>query len=279
MDGRDVDGTLWFKENCPPHRAEGTVHTALARLAPDRVDAPVAVHRERGWLLTRDGGPTVADAGATDPETFKALLRDYAALQRQTMEQRDALVDAGLRVAVPQQAVETARAQAMELHAYPADDPRHITAAQRDTVLQALPALAEAAARLADGPLALDQSDVHPRNVFLPTSSSYRFFDFADAAWAHPFGSLLLIVTELERRRGPAGAERTSAVVDAYLLCWTDLAPLDELRELAQDALRLAPLHRSAAWFRILGGADPAAIERHGRTPWAWLQDVAKPVL
>jgi len=73
-------GTLWFKENCPAHRGEAAVHAAVAELAPAHVEAPVAVERERGWLLTRDGGPTLMDSspGGTrgmEVATLTALLR------------------------------------------------------------------------------------------------------------------------------------------------------------------------------------------------------------
>ncbi len=76
---------------------------------------------------------------------------------------------------------------------------------------------------------------------------------------------------ESPRRRG-------AAVLDAYLTCWTDFAPLDDLGRLAECALRVAPLHRVAAWLGILRDADDAALARHGGTPWAWLRDVTTPV-
>jgi hypothetical protein len=268
-----ADGTLWFKQNCPPQRAEAGVHAAVARLAPEYVEAPVAVDVEKGWLLTRDGGSTVAG----DSGTMASVVRDCAALQRRTLGHRDELVAAGLAMAEPLDAPGVARGQAIELAALPAGDPRHITPQQRDSVLAALPALEHAAMTLHNGPvpLALDQCDLFPRNVFLPRpgAAHHRFFDFADAAWAHPFGSLLLLVAS-RRRRG----EPTRALVDAYLSGWTDFAPLDELRALAVHALRLAPLHRSTAWFKILSTADQPALEKHGRTPWSWLEDVTAEV-
>ena len=277
-------GDLWFKENCPSHRAEAAVHAAVARLAPGHVDPPVAGEPGRGRLLTRDGGPTPEDSATSFP-----LLRDYAALQRRTVGHRDELVAAGLRVADPRDAADLAAAQAERLAAYPTDDPRHLTAEQRDAVLAAGPALAAAGRELAAGPvpLAFDQADLAPRNVFAPRAGGpYRFFDLADAVWAHPFGSLVMPVADCLRRwRIPAGPDldcrdpRVRAVLDAYLACWTDLAPLPELRRLAGCALRIAPLHRTAAWLGILADADDEAIARHGRTPWAWLEDVTKPVM
>lgn len=287
------DGTLWFKENCPPHRSEATLHAEVAALAPSHVDAPVAIEPARGWLLTRDGGTTLMDSvpGGTrgvEVPALTDLLRDYAALQRLLIPHRDRLIAAGLRVASPLDAAELARAQVAELAAYPAGDPRHLTAERCDQVMGALPALADAGATLAAGavPLTFDQADLFPRNVFLPRPGGpYRFFDLADAVWAHPFGSLVMLVVEcLHRWRIPAGDlidcrdERIIAVLDAYLNCWTDFAPLDDLRALAECALRIAPLHRVAAWLDILRDADDVAVAKHGSTPWAWLQDVTTPV-
>lgn len=172
----------------------------------------------------------------------------------------------------------------------PASDPRHLTAEQRETVLAALPALGEAAAALRDGPvpLAVDQCDLFPRNIFLPRAAGapYRFFDFAEASWSHPFGSLVMLVWECLHRwkiELPGDVvdcrdDRIREVFDAYLGCWADLAPIGELRVLAERALRLAPLHRSEVWLRV-DESDDDAIQEHGGTPWAWLQDVAKRVL
>jgi hypothetical protein len=274
---------LWFKENCPAHRAEATVHSALARIAPGYVDEPVRVRADRGWLLTRDGGPALDRADAVD---VTAILRDHAALQRRTIGRRDELVAAGLRVADPRDAADLAVEQAQLLAALPADDPRHLAGEQRDAVLAVHPALREAGEELAAGPvpLTLDQADLFPRNVFPPRPGGgpHRFFDFADAVWAHPFGAPLLLLWQRLRGR-PSGpvldcrADRD--LLEVYLDCWTDFASLAELRRLAESALRIAPLHRTSAWLGILATADEAAIAQHGRTPWSWLKDVTKPVV
>lgn len=290
------DGRFWFKQSCRAWPAEGDVQTVLAGLAREYVDPPVAVDTARGWMLTRDGGTTVMDAspGGTrgvEVDTLVDLLRDYARLQRRTVGSRKTFERAGLRVALPRDAAGLARSQAAQMAALPAADPRHLTAEQRGSVLAALPALAEAGAALDAGPvpLAVDQCDLFPRNIFLPRGAGapYRFFDFAEAVWSHPFGSLVMFVWEclhrwkIESRDDVIDCrdERIREVFDAYLLCWTDLAPVGELRILAQHALRIAPLHRSEVWLRVLDDADDAAIQEHGKTPWAWLQDVAKPIL
>lgn len=289
-------GTFWFKENCAAHQAEGDIQVAAAQLAPAYIDAPIAIESSRGWMLTRDGGSTVMDAApagtrGVETDAMARLLGDYAQMQRHTVGHSEKFASAGLPVVDPRDAAEVARSQAELMAAMPADDPRHLTTERCDAVLAALPAITEAGQILAAGPvpLALDHSDLFPRNVFVARAPClpYRFFDFAEAVWSHPFGSLVMLLWELVHRWRismpddviDCRDQRIREVFDAYFEYWTDLAPMSEVRELAQYALRLAPLHRSGVWLRVLTAADSTALAKHGGTPWAWLQDVAKPVL
>jgi len=93
-------GVLWFKENSSTNPAEGAIHHVLAGLAPEYVTPPVAWDRSRGWILTRDGGTTMMDrkpeTRGIDPSGVSELVRDYAQLQRATIDHRSALLDAGL---------------------------------------------------------------------------------------------------------------------------------------------------------------------------------------
>ena len=112
-------------------------------------------------------------------------------------------------------------------------------------------------------------------------------FDLADAAWAHPFCSLVMLLHECLYRWGlPKGEHvldlrdpRIGTIFDSYFECWTDLASLASLRTLAQYALRIAALQQSRAWFRQLQLADPHTLATQGHQPWHWLQDVTKEVL
>ncbi len=281
----DTDiGRFWFKENCTPHRAEGDVHSVAARLAPSYVDEPVGVDGDRGWLLTRDGGVTLMDAApggsrGIEGEALVRLLEDYGRMQRMTVGRWKDFHSAGLRIALPRDAAEMSRRQVEWMTSTAEDDPRQLTAEQRQAVLDAAPALEEAGDVLADGPvpLALDHCDLFPRNVFLPRTQSqpYRFFDFAEAVWAHPFGSLVMLVWECVHRWSITQPEdridlrdsRVRVVFDAYLDAWTDLAPLEDLRALVPHALRIAPPHRSWDWLQVLNTADERVLAKHGRTP------------
>jgi len=286
-------GRYWLKQ--APHFApsEAGVHDCLATIAPHWVDEPIAHDSARGWLLTPDGGPVAGQTWPTntlDMDTLGVVLRDYAHLQQATIEHRRQIVRAGLPDSDPGRAGDIAAGQAQRMASFAAHDPRHLTAEQRDSVLNALPALRDAGAALATGPvpLTIDHRDLARRNVFLPRSGGepYRFFDFGEARWAHPFGSLVMFMWNFiglwKTPRPPDVIDctdpRIAAAFDTYLSCWTDYAPMKQLRELAEHALRLQPLHRADVWLRILDNAPATAIAQRGRTPWAWLEEVVLPV-
>lgn len=289
-----AEGVFWLKECGPAHAAEGSIHAAIAAIAPDQVDAPLAIDTRRRWMLSPDGGRTVL---AAEPATrgievglLTRLVTDYADLQLRSLDHVGPLIEAGVRVFDPRQAPHVARSQSDYLGGLPADDPRYLPEEQRRRVDAALPDLAAAGAILAGGPVpcSFDQGDLWPNNVFLPgPAGHFRIFDFADAAWAHPFTSLVMLAWECIFRWDvpqPGDAvdlrdDRIRTVFDAYLYRWTDFAPLAELRELAGYALRIAPLHRSGAWIRNLDSIGAVDRELFGQKPWAHLEDVTKPVL
>ena len=269
--------TLWFKANCPAQPSEAGVHAALARLVPDYVDAPVAVEPARGWLLTREGGTPLNHCspngtGDVGLATLTAVVRDYAALQRGTVGCGDQLVSAGLRVAHPVDAAELAASQAEQLAMLRAGDPRRLTADERDSVLASLPALEKAGRVLTGGavPLAFDQSDLFPRNVFSRRlGGPYRFFDFADAVWAHPFGSLLMLVAgclRWWRISATVGAERpylglsTRTVARAVRVVGTVGSVGDARRRVAETRRRLY-LH-GPQWTRGEGDFGRISLPR-----------------
>jgi Phosphotransferase enzyme family len=278
---------FWFKQSCPSHAAEGAVHAQLAAHAPDFVDAPAAVETTRRWILSPDGGTTLLDSApetrGVETGTLIPMLEDYARLQRISLAYKAELTSAGLRETQPKDAARRAAHQAGQLA-------EHLTEQQHRIVKDALPELEAAGRRLAAGPVptALDHGDLWPGNVLVPRPDGhYRFFDFADAQWAHPFSSLVMLASECLYRweiPQPDDAidlrdDRIRAIFDAYLQHWTDFAPIAKLRQLAAHALRIAPLHRSAAWLANLQDAGKQAREEHGSMPWTWLEDVRKPVL
>lgn len=291
---RSRDTTFWFKENTPSLTPEGPVQAKLAILAPEQVDAPVAWDVDRGWLLTPDGGQVLQDRypelRGMDREAIRSMLRSYAHLQRATLGHGEDLAAVGLPDRSPATAGQTLRQVATAMAATPPGDPRHIDDQELTRLQAGVDVVEEAARCLQHGPVphALDHNDLFPRNVFVPRSGGqgYRFFDFGESLWSHPFESLVMLTWEVIHQHklqvadsGLLDLDHPSIhdLFDAYLEGWQDFADLPALRRLTAAALQIAPLYRAERWMEILA-SRPAALGRHGSIPRAWIFDIERPV-
>jgi hypothetical protein len=273
-------GRHWFKVNCPGLAAEAAVVAVLADVAPDHVVAPLGVDADRGWMLTPDHGRTLREAERNDLATWTRVVTEYADLQRSTVGHGDALRAAGLHVLEPQHAASYVESQLATLAALPDGHPRRLDPGLAARVRGVLPQLEKLGARLAEGPVppALDHNDLHDNNTFVPTrdETTLRFFDFGDALWAHPFGSMLIVLNVVTDPDGlDLDETAVTALLDAYLDRWTDLAPLAELHELLDAALVLARVHRYLSWDRSFAGAPAEALGEHAGSPALWLELLA----
>ncbi|MFF5079196.1 phosphotransferase [Actinoplanes sp. NPDC000266] len=151
-------GARWFKANITGCRYEAGLAEALAAWVPGRTLAPIAVERERGWLLTADAGPTLRDLG--EGGDWAGLLQSYASLQRGLTDRADRMIELG----VPDMRLPRVREKTDGVEAW-CDE------------------------LAADGiPATLQHDDLHDNNVF----AGFRFFDWGDTSVGHPFGSLLV---------------------------------------------------------------------------------------
>ena len=274
-------GRFWFKVNCPGLAAEAAVVALLADLAPDHVVAPLGVDPDRGWMLTPDHGRTLREAGRNDEATWTRVVAEYADLQRRTVAHGPALRSAGLPALEPQDVATYVDRQLAMLAALPEGHPRYVDPAVLARVAAVLPRVEKLGAALAAGPvpLALDHNDLHDNNTFVPTGAetTLRFFDFGDALWAHPFGSMLIVLNVVT---DPDGLDLDDAAVtrllDAYLERWSDLAPLEELREQLDAALVLGRVNRYLSWDRSFAGAPAEALGENAGSPRMWLELLAE---
>ncbi len=277
-------GTLWFKENNPGRLAEASVVAALAELAPEHVVKPLAVEPSRGWMITPDHGATLSSLKSDDYQLWSRVMTDFAELQKAVLPHADRLIAAGLVNMNPEVAANFVENQLLLHTGLPPQHPLYLSSQDADHVLSQLPRIRSAVEVLRGlgVPLSLDHNDLHPRNAFLPGSSTepLRFFDFADAYWAHPFSSMLVPITTMcEQWRTTPADPRIRLVAVAYLEQWTDYAPLAELQAALDSALYLARVHRYGAWLRLLVYADDASMSTYGPGALEYLRTLTQPVL
>ncbi|WP_062999345.1 hypothetical protein [Nocardia mikamii] len=223
----DTDrGAVWAKASARAFAHEGPLLEALDRLVPGAAPKPLAVQRENGWFLGRDGGETMrtgpldrqfasdgTDAPPPRPPGWESVLRSYAALQHTLCTHAESLRDTGTPYLPP--------ARLIEVYRHFADRPPGLEHA-----------IESAAAELAQyDRLSVEHNDLYPGHVFRTTAA---VFDWGDALLTHPFLSVRTF-------RDPHRA--------AYFDAWRELATVtDREVELAE---RLAPLTTLHSWLTI----------------------------
>ena len=88
------DGPVWFKANMPVLAHVAAVVSVLARRAPDLVPELIAADPERGWMLQRDAGTRLREAGL-DVSVWEEVLSLYAELQLDAAADRAVLLVSG----------------------------------------------------------------------------------------------------------------------------------------------------------------------------------------
>ena len=241
----------WYaKANCPGQQFEAELVSVLARVAPSYVVPVTAVDADRGFLLTPDQGSVFAEqVAADDLGAWTRLVVRAMELARLASDHGADLLATGLTGArVPDEVAERVAAWQDELDALGLPD-------------------------------TLVHNDLHGHNAF-DLADGLRFFDFADAVWAHPLATLLVPLNVLSGDLGDPGPDdpRLRRVADAALEVWSDLAPLTELRRALPAALRLGCLGRAESWSRIEPHLSREDHAEYGGAAAAWVARVGDPV-
>ena len=253
------DGTVWFKAAGPGTAFEISLYELLSRSVPDRVLTPIAVDRDRAWILLPDGGPALGERldGAELVESFVAAIVEYGRLQRALEPQAEEMLAIGvadMRPAVMQARLEEAVGA--------------VTDAGGQEIAKRAIGKADDVARwceqLEASPLtpSLDHNDLHPWNILGGDGEPIRYYDWGDGVLAHPFAAMLVplgfVLRLLDAELDDPGFLRAR---DAYLEVFTDLAPHVELTELLETACRVAKIARVLTWERAVSAAREANAE------------------
>lgn len=271
------DGPVWFKANNPGTVHEAVLIAALAELTPDRVLTPIAVDPARGWSLLPDGGESLRDVLAREPDLahWERALPGYAALQLASASRADELVALG----VPDQRPEVLADLFVEL----LDDHEALLIGaegglgteMHERLRAEVPSYAQRCRRLADLgiPATVQHDDLHDGNVFAG-DAGYRYFDWGDASVAHPFGTLLVTLRSIGHARKLAADDvQLVRLRDAYLEAWTDRYDRRTLVEAADLAIGLGPVSRSLSWRRALDTVEESRAEYADAVP-GWLEEL-----
>jgi len=105
-------------------------------------------------------------------------------------------------------------------------------------------------------PDALVHGDLHDENI-ARSRDGFVFFDWTDACISHPFLDLVTLVNHTEPIETLTTQNRIQ--IEAYLSCWTQYAPLEQLWEAWRISRPLGALHQMISYQAIARGVEPMA--------------------
>ena len=266
-------GDVWFKTSIasPLFVNEGVVMGTLATLFPDHVPAPLAVDRERGWMVLAGFGTRAG--GDASLELVEAVARTFSRMQVEAAGHVDLLLDAGCHDRRLDRLAARAEAWLPEVGAdgrLPAlDAATWLTEAEAAAVAASVPRIRAACEELAAlaVPPSLVHGDLHLANV-AGGPRDPLIFDWTDACVAHPFLDLATI------RRGTgevdeAEAELRARLRAAYLPAWSSFEAPQRLARAWELAVPLGALHQAISYRSLMASLQPP-IDLHMAQSTAW---------
>jgi len=272
------DGTYYAKQNCPGQAFEAALMQVLGGLSR-RVVPVTAVDLDRGFLITPDQGPVMREAIGDHVDSWCAVVREGALLQREVLGHVEELERVGARRLGAAEAATYAATRLEQYATLPEGDQRRIDPDAAARVRRALPELDRWVDQILGMglPVTLNHSDLHSNNVFA-LEAGMRFFDFGDAVLSDPLSVLLATLSSMRFHLdcGPDDP-RLARVADAAIEVWSDLAPPAELRAALAPSLQLGKLARSESWARCLSNVTDTELEEFGDSAAYWLVEITEP--
>jgi hypothetical protein len=268
-------GWFYFKASASAGAHEAVLSQRLSSRWPKLVPAPLAINQERGWIVMPHAGLTMRDyfRGSDPLPTWKVLLPAYAAIQSESAIDRDALLALGL----PDCGMVQLPTLLRELLSRDASISRGradgISEVERQDMFRILSSFEEQCARLrALGiPDGIEHGDLHEGNV-LVEDSALRLIDWADSCLSHPFCSMLVILSTIQRGRLDLSARAAIDLRNVYLGQWEGYAQLPMLQDLFPVSLWIAHVIRALCWDRMLADAPEGLGGRYQTNVAHWLR-------
>lgn len=215
------DGAVYFKAAArqPLFVNEGPLLSYLGTVCPGQVPEVITSDPASGWMLLEDMGPTIQ--GAVPIDLKMAILTAFGGIQHATASHTDQFLALGCADRRPQTLIDH-----IEPLLYDESTVAALASEEVDELRRRMPELIDMCRRIEDYavPSTLVHGDLHAGNV-ASRDDRLIFFDWTDAAVAHPFMDMFMIFDEED------DADR-NRMLDAYLQTWTGFESMERIREL-----------------------------------------------
>jgi aminoglycoside/choline kinase family phosphotransferase len=255
---RTEEELYYFKAVAPHFHAEPRLTAYLAQRFAEQVPNIVALDEKRGWLLLRDFGDQALSGG--EMSLLSRAIQEFAAMQIQCLPHAREMMSFGF-------ADRRLDSLARDLPRMLAGDEMRLEL--EDVEIEELrrlePKLAAWCVELDElGPTpTLVHGDLHPNNINV-RDGRFIYFDWTDAAIAHPFVDLVPF-----HLWDPDGSpDRVEALNAAYLEPWKDVIPADRLLRSLALAKPIGMLYHAQSYFLlILGLEEEVRWQMYGAFP------------
>lgn len=255
-------GDVYFKACGPSQRHEPALAVFLAEARPDCMIPVLAADAGRGWLLTPDGGPTLAAAihtPAGEAEHWSRVLALQAGVQRELMPGAGDMLALGVPDRSATRLPDLFDALLCDSNRLLVGRPGALTDDNLASLRAAIPQVRELCAELAAAgpPDTFIHDDFHEDHIFAhrPPDGGWRytFFDFGDACLGHPFMQLISQPRFAAGRFGIEADAAQNSLREFYLSQWLDFGPLEKLRHALDLALIAGCVIRALTWYDACG--------------------------
>lgn len=245
-------GVAWLKAMQPMGAFEVRLTPWLAERWPELTVDVLEADATRGWMLSRDAGRRLREAGDRAPEEhWERLLPRYAELQMAAAPHRDDLLSLGVPNREPDVLADALAAALDEPESLMlGQEPDGLSADDRQRARDGLEGFRADCRRLAEIgiPHTIQHDDLHDGNAFA-RGDGYVVFDWGDACISHPFHTLAVTLRALcYARKWEPGGPQVQLLIGAYLEPWGSRWSQAELAEALDLARRTGTIGRAMAW-------------------------------
>lgn len=254
------EGLFFCKSVSDASHFEPQLTRVLNQISDDIVNV-VDYSVDGGWLITK-GGNSVEELTQTD---LVGVIKKYAQTQILSIEHKDRIIATGLPQYSPC-SVESRMTEVIKrFENLPSNHPSHISKQEEDVLCKAIPLFVEVEAIVDSIPIeyAIDHGDLLVKNLLVDEqTATYRWFDFGDSSWVHPFISLEMI---LDKRSFPYLNVEKDLIIDAYLGEWEKFYNYkynkNKLRMSFENAIWLAAIRRAEIRLSIMEMTSAEQLE------------------
>jgi hypothetical protein len=254
-------GRYYFKAAPTIFGHEAVVTEILAQRFPDAIPGPIAIDRERGWMLTPDFGDQLV--ATMEPSYWEGSLDALASLQRRSVTSVEFLLESGCQDRGP-------RMLQSQVEDLASEGSEHLSDELVRRLRAGLSRFHDLCEEVASAPIpnTLVHGDLHADNIVI-SDGDYLIFDWTDACIAHPFIDAATFLRYAERASvDQATCERWR---DRYLRGWEELASYDVTSRLFELIEPLAAMHQVITYRWLLDSLDPSERWQFGSAMEDWL--------